>query len=1038
MHTAFVCEDLAQLSGRAEALVHHGNKLYVGNADGELYIYELLPSDTETSHASGSGQADKVSLLKSVPHFAPKSIDQLGILKETHSLVCRSDGNVQLYDLTTLDLQTSLGAQTKAQASLFRLATQARSQPVTPAKASPVAKGKARAAAQSQAEEIVLWTTLAVTCKRRLLLLRWRDGQWQEPLELSLPHQVRSMTFPNPETLFLGYSTQTYGLVKLRPNSKSNQPLLSEVNLSGLMANATAGQSATLGLGGLAIKTAGYTGIGGIGRVQRNLTATIRQDEMLIVQDDQGYLVDPQGKRLRSHSLAFPAAPDHIESCSPYFLSALPASAPAKLNTPGLAVYTLETFSLVQSLTLPNSASKPEEIKALAASSGQRPLLYALSIATDSQGGRGSRTRLWQITMSSWSSQLDQLTRQGDYQEASALLGSLDQSVLPDKMTRFRRLQILAAVKQLDHRRQWDAAIDVFIQFDSNPSKVISLFTEAIAGKLHKPFDEREATFGGRAAAALPIPKASNKKADSVESDAGSVTETLRSLSPDQASPREDSILKGKRSKSDLRQSSLGQRAAEAKLQQRKRESIEVLIRYLTDRRQNINKALSNRQGSTKPSVGDETEPLDVPAAFALPDGPLTELSIEQLYTIARIVDTTLFRSYLAVRPTLLGPLCRIENWCDASEVEDLLFADGRINELLDLFRVKKQHKKALELLRRTVDESMPVAEQVEDTVAYLHRLGAENIELVCETSLWVFSLDFGAGLQIFTADSEDVESWPRHEVASHLRAVSDEALTAYLEHIIYSLHDAEPDFHDQLINLYLQNVLASPKFQRKDARDYAKLLAMLQTSTQYRADRTLSRLPGDDLYEFRALLLGRLERHEGALRIYVNRLGDFAAAEAYCQSVYASGTTSSGNIFSVLLQLYLRPKDDANPRFEPALSLLASQGTKINAIEALELLPPVMTIRDLRTFLHKTLRHGREIRNGLSLDKNVYAARRDGLDREKAALEGRRVRITDSRLCPQCHKRLGSSVVAIHMPHGHVTHYNCREQWHAHKASQI
>lgn len=58
---------------------------------------------------------------------------------------------------------------------------------------------------------------------------------------------------------------------------------------------------------------------------------------------------------------------------------------------------------------------------------------------------------------------------------------------------------------------------------------------------------------------------------------------------------------------------------------------------------------------------------------LALPDGNLTALNPNQLARVAQVVDTALFRSYLATKPVMLGPLCRIENWCEVSEVEELL-----------------------------------------------------------------------------------------------------------------------------------------------------------------------------------------------------------------------------------------------------------------------------------------------------------------------------------------------------------------------------
>jgi hypothetical protein len=55
------------------------------------------------------------------------------------------------------------------------------------------------------------------------------------------------------------------------------------------------------------------------------------------------------------------------------------------------------------------------------------------------------------------------------------------------------------------------------------------------------------------------------------------------------------------------------------------------------------------------------------------PDVPFEELSPEQVVRVAQIVYTALLKVYLAIRPVLVGSLCRIENWCEVEEVEELL-----------------------------------------------------------------------------------------------------------------------------------------------------------------------------------------------------------------------------------------------------------------------------------------------------------------------------------------------------------------------------
>ena len=68
---------------------------------------------------------------------------------------------------------------------------------------------------------------------------------------------------------------------------------------------------------------------------------------------------------------------------------------------------------------------------------------------------------------------------------------------------------------------------------------------------------------------------------------------------------------------------------------------------------------------------------LDASSDFASrnPRYPFFSLTPEQLVLCSQVVDTALFKSYLVVRPGLLGPLCRRDNWCEVAEVEETLAA---------------------------------------------------------------------------------------------------------------------------------------------------------------------------------------------------------------------------------------------------------------------------------------------------------------------------------------------------------------------------
>jgi hypothetical protein len=311
--------------------------------------------------------------------------------------------------------------------------------------------------------------------------------------------------------------------------------------------------------------------------------------------------------------------------------------------------------------------------------------------------------------------------------------------------------------------------------------------------------------------------------------------------------------------------------------------SIDELIRYLTDRRQKYSQALAALPNETRPVPADARPPASPSELFHLPNEPLTKLEPEQLARVAQVVDTALFRTYLATRPVMIGPLCRIENWCEVEEVEELLleakvrFPDFRILRAqasafprlhtLITFRSSTEIPRAVGSLQRqeyarkgsrtpqavrdrlsrsavmkstadaehltfrmSAEEDDP-EEKVGPTVRYLQKLGAEHLAVILDASRWVFAQDTEAGLQvcvfdrtlvratlliayhavqIFTADLDEVESLPRQRVMTHLESVSRDVCIRYLEHVIHQLGEQGAEFHEKLIDLYLQSLHAT------------------------------------------------------------------------------------------------------------------------------------------------------------------------------------------------------------------------------------
>lgn len=118
-----------------------------------------------------------------------------------------------------------------------------------------------------------------------------------------------------------------------------------------------------------------------------------------------------------------------------------------------------------------------------------------------------------------------------------------------------------------------------------------------------------------------------------------------------------------------------------------------------------------------------------------------------------------------------------------------------------------------------------------------------------------------------------------------------------------------------------------------------------------------------------------------------------------YCKRVYDSDPVMRPTIFHLLLRIYLRPRPSHPLLFAPALALISSHASSIDAIEVFELLPPLVALQDIRGFLEKTLRSGGEKRREVGVVRGVGRAGVDRLEEELVQLEERRVKITEGRV---------------------------------------
>ncbi|XP_011145192.1 vam6/Vps39-like protein isoform X1 [Harpegnathos saltator] len=437
----------------------------------------------------------------------------------------------------------------------------------------------------------------------------------------------------------------------------------------------------------------------------------------------------------------------------------------------------------------------------------------------------------------------------------------------------------------------------------------------------------------------------------------------------------------------------------------------------------------------------------------------ITAVATEQLL---KIIDTTLLKCYLQVKKTtdaLVAPLLRL-NHCHLAEAEKTLLLHQKYPELIILYQTKGQHKKALELLEKHAKENDSSLKGTERTIQYLQHLGKDHMELILKFAGWVLAEDPEQGLRIFMEDIQEVEHLPRPKILDFLLRCHKDLVIQYLEHVVHVWEDTNPLFHNVLIHQYKEKCLASmdanatPAEKEVSQHIRQKLQQFLEKSAYYTPETILVHFPFDSLFEERAIILGRLGRHQQAISIYISLLNDIPRAIQYCHNVYTryqnqnradrqKQTDNADEVYVLLIQQLLKPDNEgvlmagchtesqrtAQPDLEMALQLLEENASKINPMKALEVLPDSVPIGRIRRFLEVSLQNNLNTRRRMQVLKGLLYAEHLQVQEQRMHYESQNVLMTEFNICPVCKKRFGNQSAFARYPNGDIVHYSCQDR---------
>jgi tetratricopeptide (TPR) repeat protein len=740
-------------------------------------------------------------------------VEQLAIIKPADILISLSNSHVSIHDLQSFSLQELL-TKTKG-ATTFAVT-------------SNIEKDSATGIPETISR-------LAVAVKRRLLLWSWHEAELSHDVtEITLAETMRTVTWLSATKVVCGMNSG-YVIVDVVTRE------LEDIVGPGAIGGASGAQGGRFGAVGSV--SMGYMGLGGY--MPKPLATKVADGEMLLSKDINSLFITSDGKPIEKRQIPWQQAPDAIGYSYPYILS---LQAPSKGI---LEVRNPDTLSLLQSTSLPN------------ASVLHLPPTTA-SLAQKAKGFHVSSDRcIWRMEATAYDAQIDDLVKNGLYDEAISILDMLEDGLLQHKQARLREVKIQKAQVLFD-QRNYDKAIDIFLEAEAPPERVIKLYPRAIAGDLSTFEDkqqdvdtdneEQNENANGDTAAngefkqdlvGSPKPAALNKLLKSHQ-QATSDTSSIRSFmrldggdSSDTANtrpkPKDDGPLEGK----DLITATL------------------ALTAFLVDSRNRMKRFLDAETGKMIPPKQNGQNGSSHAAFESLLMAPASDEDKDReqkLRETATLIDTTLFRSNMLVRPALAGSLFRIPNFCDPDVVKEKLLETSRYNDLVDFFYGKKLHRQALELLQKfgmadEEDENAPALHGPQRTVGYLQNLPPEMIDLILEFAEWPLRVNPDLGMEIFLADTENAETLPRDKVLNFLEKIDVGLEVKYLEHVINELNDLTPEFHNRLVGAYLKDLKDREDKESEEWKGLMeRLVDFLRSSKQYSLSKAFGLIPREGL----------------------------------------------------------------------------------------------------------------------------------------------------------------------------------------------
>ncbi|KAI8093371.1 uncharacterized protein BX664DRAFT_357822 [Halteromyces radiatus] len=295
---------------------------------------------------------------------------------------------------------------------------------------------------------------------------------------------------------------------------------------------------------------------------------------------------------------------------------------------------------------------------------------------------------------------------------------------------------------------------------------------------------------------------------------------------------------------------------------------------------------------------------------------------------MCKAIDTALLKLFTTNNDTsMLYRILKEPNDCDLEECQQALLQSKRYYALSIFYQSKNMLEKSLDLWIE-IYEGKKLDDDFKEGSGKMKQILLSNTDLPLPVFMrytwWLMKENSTDGVEVMIRSPLAAEMDPGM-ILEKLVSFDTGATRAYLEYLVITRQSVVPEYHTQLACTYVKDVqqeieksgnasaeliklvedfkksvdplkpnMESETFvgylgrlqhnESKLVQVRLALLRLLQQSQLYDANIVLKSLSEDSpLYIEKAIIFGRLGKHQRALDILIHELGDFVGAETYC-----------------------------------------------------------------------------------------------------------------------------------------------------------